>query len=63
MGTVYAALGTRVTVVEMMPGLLTGGRPRPRQYVLSKRLEKQFEAILLDTKVVEMKEQKKRRER
>ena len=31
LGTVYAALGSAVTVVEMTPGLLPGRRPRPRR--------------------------------
>ncbi|MFZ5979520.1 MAG: dihydrolipoyl dehydrogenase [Candidatus Zixiibacteriota bacterium] len=57
LGTVYAALGTKVTVVEMMPGLLPGA-DRDLVNMLGKRIEKQFEAILLETKVVEMKGQK-----
>jgi len=57
MGTVYAALGAKVTVVEMMSGLLPGA-DRDLVTMLSKRLEKQMESVLLNTKVVEMKEQK-----
>jgi len=57
MGTVYAALGTKVTVVEMMPGLLPGV-DRDLVNTLAKRLDKHFESILLKTTVVEMKEQK-----
>src|ERR1700719_427757 len=49
-GSVYAALGTRVTVVEMLPGLLPGA-DRDLILPLHKRLEKMFEAILLNTTV------------
>jgi len=50
LGTVYAALGSRVTVVEMLSGLLPGADKdlvRP----LAKRLAGEFEEILLETKV------------
>jgi dihydrolipoamide dehydrogenase len=50
MGTVYAALGAKVTVVEMLPGLLTGA-DRDLVRPLAKRLATQFEAIHLSTKV------------
>ena len=56
LGTVYAALGTKVTVVEMTPGLLPGA-DRDLVTVLQKRIETTFEAVLLDTKVVGMKEE------
>ena len=55
LGTVYAALGTKVTVVEMLPQILTGA-DRDLVVPLQKRLEKAFSAILLNTKVVELKE-------
>jgi dihydrolipoamide dehydrogenase len=55
LGSVYSALGTKVSVVEMMSGLLPGA-DRDLVIHLSKRLEKSFEKILLDSKVVEMKE-------
>lgn len=55
LGTVYAALGTKVTVVEMLPQILTGA-DRDLVVPLQKRLEKAFSAILLNTKVGEMKE-------
>ncbi len=55
LGQVYAALGTRVTVAEMLPGLLTG-IDRDLVEPLQRRLAKQFEAIHLETKVVEMEE-------
>lgn len=55
MGSVYAALGSEVTIVEMMDGLLTGvdrDLVRPLQH----RIKNQFEAILLNTKVGEIKQ-------
>ncbi len=55
LGTVYASLGTKVTVVEMLPQILTGA-DRDLVNPLQKRLEKMFSAILLNTKVVELKE-------
>jgi dihydrolipoamide dehydrogenase len=55
LGSVYAALGTKVTVVEMMPGLVPGA-DRDLAAVLSRRLEKVFHNVLLKTKVVEMRE-------
>lgn len=57
LGQVFAALGSRVSVVEMMPGLMPGvdkDLVRP----LLKRLEEQFAEICLETKVVSMKEVK-----
>ena len=57
LGSVYAALGTRVTCVEMMPGLLPGA-DRDLVQPLHKRLEKAFESILLNTTVASLKEEK-----
>lgn len=57
LATVYAALGSRVTVVEMLPGLLAGADPDLVK-VLSRRISARLEAILLETSVVEMKETK-----
>jgi dihydrolipoamide dehydrogenase len=54
LGSVYAALGTRVTVVEMLPGLLPGA-DRDLVLPLHKRLEKMFEAILVNTTVASLK--------
>src|SRR3981189_2931834 len=54
LGSVYAALGTRVTVVEMLSGLLPGA-DRDLVLPLHKRLEKMFEAILLNTTVASVK--------
>ena len=57
LGSVYAALGTQVTVVEMTPGLLMGA-DRDLVTFLSRRLEKTVHKILLNARVVEMKEAK-----
>jgi len=57
LGSVYAALGTRVTVVEMLSGLLPGA-DRDLVLPLHKRLEKAFESILLNTTVKSLKEEK-----
>lgn len=54
LGTVYAALGSKVTVVEMTSGLLPGV-DRDLVQPLARRLAGQFDTIMLDTKVVEMK--------
>jgi len=56
LGSVYAALGTRVTVVEMLPGLLPGA-VRDLVLPLHKRLEKMFDGILLNTTVKSLKEE------
>jgi len=53
MGTVYAALGSRVSVVEMTDGLLPGA-DRNLIKPLAKKLEADFEAIWLGTKVVSL---------
>lgn len=50
MGTVYDALGSKVSVVEFMDGLITGC-DRDLVRPLQKRMEKRFEAIMLSTKV------------
>jgi len=57
LGSVYAALGSKVTVVEMTPGLLPGA-DRDLVAVLQKRIEKICEAVLLNTKVVGVSERK-----
>ena len=53
MGSVYAALGTEVTVVEMTSGLLPGA-DRDLVTPLQKRLAHQFKAIHLNTKVARL---------
>jgi dihydrolipoamide dehydrogenase len=57
LGSVYAALGTKVTVVEMTPGLLPGA-DRDLVAVLHRRLEQTLHKILLNARVAEMKEVK-----
>ena len=57
LGTVYATLGSKVSVVEMTPGLLPGA-DRDLVAVLHKRLETMFAAIMLNTKVVKVAEEK-----
>ncbi len=56
LGTVYAALGSKVSVVEMLPGLLPGA-DRDLVLPLHKRMEKIFDAILLNTTVAAVKEE------
>jgi dihydrolipoamide dehydrogenase len=56
LGTVYAALGSKVSVVEMTPGLLPGA-DRDLVLPLHKRLEKAFDAIMLNTTVTAVKEE------
>lgn len=57
LGSVYAALGTKVTVVEMTPGLLAGA-DRDLAAVLARRLEQTLHKILLNARVVDMKDVK-----
>ena len=57
LGSVYAALGSKVTVVEMTPGLLPGA-DRDLVDVLAKKIDKAFDKVLLSTKVVGVTEQK-----
>ena len=57
LGTVYAALGAQVSVVEMTDGLLPGA-DRDLVIPLAKRVEKIFHKVMLNTKVAEMKETK-----
>jgi dihydrolipoamide dehydrogenase len=56
LGTVYATLGTKVTVVEMMPGLLPGA-DRDLVVPLQKRLQGLFSEILLETSVTAVKDE------
>ena len=56
LGTVYAALGSKVSVVEMLPGLLPGA-DRDLVLPLHKRMEKIFDSILLNTTVEAVKEE------
>jgi dihydrolipoamide dehydrogenase len=56
LGTVYAALGSKVSVVEMTPGLLPGA-DRDLVLPLHKRLETSFADIMLNTTVTAVKEE------
>jgi dihydrolipoamide dehydrogenase len=53
MGTVYDALGTKVSVVEFMDGLIPGA-DRDLIRPLQKRMEKRFESIMVSTKVAKL---------
>ena len=55
LGTVYASLGTKVTVVEMTSGLLPGA-DRDLVDVLKSDLETRFDQILLNTRVEKISE-------
>ncbi len=55
MGTVYAALGSQITVVEMTEGLLQGV-DRDLVRILQVRLKKDFKAIHLNTRVESIKD-------
>ena len=55
LGTVYAALGSEVSVAEMTPNLLPGV-DSDLVSILSRQLEMQFHAIMLNTKVAELQE-------
>ncbi|WP_321366302.1 dihydrolipoyl dehydrogenase [uncultured Desulfuromusa sp.] len=57
LGSAYSAMGSKVSVVEMTNGLLPGC-DRDLVSVLKRKLDKKFAAILLNTKVVALKEQK-----
>ena len=57
LGSVYSALGTKVSVVEMMPGLLPGA-DRDLVSYLAKRVEKKFDKIMINSKVLSIKEVK-----
>ncbi len=57
MGTVYDALGTKVSVVEFTDGLVQGC-DRDLVRPLQKRMEKRFESIMLSTKVAKMEAKK-----
>jgi dihydrolipoamide dehydrogenase len=53
LGTVYATLGSAVTIVEMTPGLLPGA-DRDLVDVLAKRVAQLMKSVLLETRVVSM---------
>jgi len=53
MATVYDALGSKITVVELADGLMPGA-DRDLVRALHKRIEKRYEAIYLKTKVTQI---------
>jgi dihydrolipoamide dehydrogenase len=55
MGTVYAELGSKVSVVELLDGLLPGA-DRDLVKPLEKRLRESFASIMLSTKVLGLKQ-------
>jgi dihydrolipoamide dehydrogenase len=57
MATAYAALGSKVTVVEMQSGLLPGA-DRDVAEIMTRELTPRVEQILLDTRVTEVKADK-----
>jgi dihydrolipoamide dehydrogenase len=57
LGTVYAELGSEVSVVEMMPGIIPGA-DRDLSSILEKRLKTIFKRILVSTKVIKVEEEK-----
>jgi len=57
LGSVYNALGSKVSVVEMLDGLLPGA-DRDLVAHLAKRIKSNFEEVMLKSKVVKMKEVK-----
>jgi dihydrolipoamide dehydrogenase len=58
LGSVYATLGSAVTIVEMTAGLLPGA-DRDLVDVLAKRVAKTMKSVLLETRVVSMKAEAK----
>jgi dihydrolipoamide dehydrogenase len=54
---IYSRLGSKVSLVEMMPQLMPGADPELIS-ILHKQIEGRFESIMLKTKIVEAKEQK-----
>jgi dihydrolipoamide dehydrogenase len=57
LGSVYAALGSKVTVVEMTGGILPGA-DRDLAQLLHRQLEKTMHKIMLNARVAEMKDGK-----
>ena len=61
MATVYSALGSKITVIEMMDQLMPGA-DRDVVAPFAKRVEKRYEKILLETKVTWVEALARRRE-
>jgi len=57
LGSVYQALGSKVSVVEMTGGLLPGA-DRDLVNFLAKRIKEKYDKVMLNSKVIEMKEVK-----
>jgi dihydrolipoamide dehydrogenase len=57
LGAVYAALGAQVSLVEMTSGLLPGV-DRDLASILARRIDQIFHSVMLNARVVEMKEEK-----
>lgn len=55
LGTFFSSLGTEVTVVEMLPGIVQGV-DRDLARVLKKRLDQKFRSIMLETKLASISE-------
>jgi dihydrolipoamide dehydrogenase len=55
LGSVYSALGTKVSVVEMMSGLLPGA-DRDLVSFLAKKIDSKFDKVMLNSKVLSIKE-------
>ncbi len=55
LGTFFSSLGTEVTVVEMLPGIVQGV-DRDLAAVLKKRLDQKFRSIMLKTKLLSISE-------
>ena len=58
MATVYHALGSKITIVEMLDGLMAGA-DRDLVRPFQKRIAKQYNDILLETRVTEVEALKK----
>jgi dihydrolipoamide dehydrogenase len=56
MGTAYAALGVKVSVAEMLPGLMPGA-DRDLVAVVARRLQGRFQEIMLGVKAVSVSEE------
>ncbi len=57
LGSVYNALGTKVSVVEMTQGLLPGA-DRDLVAHLSKKIKSSFDKVMLNSKVISLKDEK-----
>lgn len=57
LGSIYASLGTKVSITEIMPTLMPGS-DQELISILAKRLGDVFESIMLDTKIAGLKESK-----